>query len=243
MGVDLLNMRYIAGVDGTKKGWAVALASADDIDAETDFCVLESFREILEMKESQLIIGVDMPIGLSAGPSRYCDRKARDFLGWPRRTSVFSAPIRPALSSSSYKEAHSLTKSHSENGRGISRQSWAIFPKVREVDDLMSPALQKRVIEVHPEVVFAAIGDGPLKQSKKKKEGFESRLRLIKDKFPDVEKHVNKHWGIRDDVLDAYAALFTALSHLEGKTRTLPAEPPVDEMGLRMEIVYPVVSD
>ena len=28
MGVDLLNMRYIAGVDGTKKGWAVALAEA-----------------------------------------------------------------------------------------------------------------------------------------------------------------------------------------------------------------------
>jgi predicted RNase H-like nuclease len=41
-----------------------------------------------------------------------------------------------------------------------------------------------------------------------------------------------------DDILDAFAALWSAERVLRGDARTLPCRPPVDQRGLRMEIVY-----
>jgi predicted RNase H-like nuclease len=40
-----------------------------------------------------------------------------------------------------------------------------------------------------------------------------------------------------DDLLDAFAACWSAERVLAGRARTLPAMPPMDEHGLRMEIV------
>jgi predicted RNase H-like nuclease len=42
----------------------------------------------------------------------------------------------------------------------------------------------------------------------------------------------------RDDIIDALAALWTAERIARGEARMLPPQPPVDEMGLRMEMVY-----
>ncbi|MBI4571221.1 MAG: DUF429 domain-containing protein, partial [Chloroflexi bacterium] len=42
----------------------------------------------------------------------------------------------------------------------------------------------------------------------------------------------------RDDLYDACAAAWTAARFARGEHGTLPAEPPTDSRGLRMEIVY-----
>ena len=41
-----------------------------------------------------------------------------------------------------------------------------------------------------------------------------------------------------DDILDAFAGLWTAERIYKGEAKTLPENPPVDPMGLRMEMVY-----
>jgi len=41
-----------------------------------------------------------------------------------------------------------------------------------------------------------------------------------------------------DDLLDAFAVLWTARRIAEGKAVTLPARPPLDSFGLRMAIAY-----
>jgi hypothetical protein len=55
-------------------------------------------------------------------------------------------------------------------GRAISKQTFNISPKIREVDLLMTAALQDRVYEVHPEC-FHALNGSPLSHGKKKPEG------------------------------------------------------------------------
>ena len=149
---------WIAGVDGCKKGWAVGYAPGHDLKRHR-FITLPDFESILVFKPCLSIIMVDIPIGLTEGKPRQCDMEARDILEWPRRNSVFPAPIRPALKARDYQEAHRLTKEHHPRAKGISRQSFGIFAKVKEVDDLMTPALQDRVIETHPEVIFWALNN------------------------------------------------------------------------------------
>ena len=41
-----------------------------------------------------------------------------------------------------------------------------------------------------------------------------------------------------DDILDAFAALWTATRIFEGRARSLPERPPIDAAGLLMRILY-----
>jgi predicted RNase H-like nuclease len=230
---------WIAGVDGCKGGWAVAHAPHNDLKSHR-FLTLPDFKSILEFRPFLSIIMVDIPIGLTEGDPRQCDMEARDILEWPRRNSVFPAPIRSALKALDYQEAQRLTKERHPRGSGISRQSFGIFAKVKEVDDLMSPALQDRVIETHPEVIFWALNNKKaMKHSKKKKPGFDERFAILGRLMPGIPEVVEDHRGIKDDVIDAYAALWTAFQYKQGRWRRIPDSPVLDAEKLRMEMVFP----
>jgi predicted RNase H-like nuclease len=114
--------------------------------------------------------------------------------------------------------------------------------KIDEVDALMSPELQRRVVEVHPEVSFATMNnDVALKLSKKTAAGRALRIGLLGQAWGvDVGALVQKHRGKDakpDDILDAMAACWTAERVLRGEAEWLPPVPPVDSRGLRMAIV------
>jgi predicted RNase H-like nuclease len=53
----------------------------------------------------------------------------------------------------------------------------------------------------------------------------------VRDRFPAKDV-------AHDDILDAFATLWSAERILRGESRSLPESPPTDEFGLRMEIVY-----
>ena len=159
--------------------------------SERRHCIAHSASELLSLPEEPAIIAIDIPIGLleSAEPGgRECDRKARRLLGQPRGSSVFSPPVRGALSIRDYWKALSINRSSSSHRTGISRQCFGIFPKLQEIDSLMTPSLQTRVKEVHPEVCFYAMnGDKALEYSKHKKQGLSLRRRFLEDVgFGDV---------------------------------------------------------
>ena len=126
----------------------------------------------------------------------------------------------------------------------MSRQAWLISPKIREVDDLLcrNPSLQGKVREVHPEISFFFLaGKQPMQYNNKKPEGFSERLSLLMDYFGEVVQKVLAERRPadfeRDDVLDAFAALWTAERIIRGEAETIPKNPPVDRHGLRMAIV------
>lgn len=227
------------GVDGCRGGW-IAVAH-DPAAGPLTPRVHPDFAALLAAYPETAPIGVDIPIGLSAGAPRHCDLAARRLLG-PRRSSVFPAPDRRLLDAADYREA--LDRSRALTGKGISRQAFNIFAKVAEVDRAITPDLQLRVIEVHPEVSFWALnGERPMTHAKKRPEGFAERRAALLAAFDiDIPDRAVARTlappAAPDDLLDAMAAAWTARRWAEGRASTLPATPARDDRGLRMEIVY-----
>ena len=173
---------------------------------------------------------------------RGCDKAARVLLGQPRGRSVFSPPARPTLRARRFEEALRLNRATSPRALGISRQSFGILPKIRQVDELITPGLQDRILEVHPELVFYELNDAkPLVERKKSREGRNLRTRLLERTWEgDVSELVETARNskvARDDIIDAMAACWTAERVLKGRDVRLPSEPKRDSRGLRMEMV------
>jgi predicted RNase H-like nuclease len=224
--------RDVAGVDGCKRGWVVALVPERD-DGPTSVHVVSSFGDVLALRP--VSIAVDMPIGLpNAGP-RACDIATRARLG-VRRSSVFPSPIRPMLEATSYAEA--LTIGRRVDGRGLSRQAFNLIPRVRDVDQHITRRKQARIGEAHPELCFALLLGGPCAASKKSAEGRAERLAAIARAYPDaLERIAEPHPGAAlDDVLDAYALTVTARRLNEGTVVRL-GDGARDSKGLRQEVI------
>ena len=169
---------------------------------------------------------------------------ARRFLGHPRASSVFPAPAREALKCPDYATAS--RSNQEETGRKLTKQTFAIIPKIREVDTLLRVCGKARRIvrEVHPEVCFRGFAGRPMTVNKKRPEGYRERVAVLGRLRPCVEREIEdmvaRHRGrgvARDDVVDAVAAAITAASD-SSDLRTLPETPERDSEGLPMEMVY-----
>ena len=191
----------MAGVDGCAAGWIVVTSN--------DVVVLPSLRV-----DQFGLVGVDMPIGLLDGPPRACDVAARKYLG-PARSSVFPAPPRAALACADYPSA--LAVARAATGRGISKQTFNIMQKVAELDDLIDSGTRCSLIEVHPECTFKMLNDDRNLPSKKTNDGRVMRRRLLAEHF-DIPLHAPKGASI-DDLLDAYAVLWSAQRFRRGEHR------------------------
>ena len=211
-------------------------------DGQISWEVMPSVHHLFELSAAPDLLAVDIPIGLPSSGSRECDVQARRLLGRGRASSVFPAPIRRVLTASSHAEA-SESRFLAE-GKRISIQAWAIVPKIREVDEFMrgTHPTRDRVREVHPEVCFYYMAGGrPMSAAKKRKAGREERAALLRVQFGesvDAALGDRRRLGCEaDDILDAFAALWTARRIRGGNEVCLPHDPPLDEYGLRMEMV------
>lgn len=237
-------MIYYVGIDGCKAGWfTVGLF-------ESGLWNLSVFPDISQLwntlYEAQSLL-IDIPIGLREGgvEGRACDTAARRLLGSPRASSIFTPPIRPALEFNDRKKASE--KNRSLTGRRIGVQSWAIAPKIQEVDQFLTskPAARKKIREIQPEVLFWALnGRKAMSNKKSLRAGFEERLRVLRRYFSRsdalVEEALNsfpRNKVSRDDILDALAAAVTALFGNLCLV-SIPEEPELDPLGLPMEMGY-----
>jgi len=244
---DADHKRWVAGVDGCPAGWVVALVNADDLsEVRCDICF--TFQDVLALEPAPVTIAVDMPIGVpdvAIKGGRVCDNEARSRLGG-RQSSVFAVPSRAALAETDYGRACTVNLDHSEPPRKVSKQCFMLFAKIREVDEMMTPELQNRVFEVHPELAFWALnGKTPLELPKKVKsrpdaDGLNLRKRLLVQAGFARADLENSRWPKSvvgpDDIIDAFAAAWSARRLLYGQAVTLPSPPPCDGRGLRMEI-------
>ena len=204
-------MTQVAGVDGCPKGWiAIVLEDGRFVRAER----ASTFTELLPQLTDARVIAVDIPIGLPDGPEpRKADVEARGLLG-PRSSSVFTTPPRAVLEATTYRKANHLSKQRFD--RGISAQSYALRPKIFQVD--ACAATDDRIYEVHPEVSFAAMGGAPLSHPKKVWNGLATRLLLLAENGIVVPANLQTAGAIpADDVIDAAAAAWSAMRIIEGR--------------------------
>jgi predicted RNase H-like nuclease len=227
----------MVGVDGCRGGWIAVI----DEDGRLNARVFADWSQLMTELSRATLIGVDIPIGLPGKGSRACDVEARRRLGRPRGSSVFPTPVRGVLKDGlSYREASDL---HRIDGRGLSQQAYQLLPKIRQVDDSLRADLdcQRRVIEIHPEVSFATWNQGqPMAYRKSQSAGRLERERLIDVQWPGERERlweaIRREDCARDDLNDAFAALWTARRVAAGTAGTLATAPEFDEVGLRMGI-------
>ena len=228
----------VVGVDGCPAGW-IAVRWGEQLSHH----LCKDFEAVLVLEAS--VIAVDMPIGFPLMSGRAVERPVRAKLG-KRQSSVFQVPSRAAIMCGDYRQSCAVNLRNSDPPRKISKQIFNIFPKMCEIDALMSPALQSRVFEVHPELAFWAMnGQRPLDLPKKVKgrpdaAGLDLRRALLAEAgFPlsRLPPPTYKRADVgADDLLDACAACWSARRILDGASICFPVDPSCDERGLRMEI-------
>ncbi len=241
------------GIDGCRGGWlAVRRRSGASALAIEVSCV----RELTDVLGSNAtahsgarprMTAIDMPIGLLDRPQaggRPCDTAARSELGG-RASSIFSPPSREVLGAKSFEETR---------GFGLSLQSFHLLPKIRELDEWMTPGRQRTLREAHPELVFRRLAGRSLEHPKRRPEGLRERLAILRadgrfgsprSRRPDmryldrIRAETPRPRGVtfaRDDLVDAMVLALAAEDIVAGRAARYPGKPKRDNHGLQMEI-------
>lgn len=231
----------VAGIDGTKAGWVVVAQDEHGLSAFAAESISDAFLRLADAA----FVAIDMPIGFldaAAKGGRVCEQLARAAM--PGRAScVFSSPTRAALSAGDYPEASAINRLSSPAGLGLSKQSFALFAKMREVDDFLTPERQKVLFEVHPELSFTRLAEaagvmGRL-ATKHEFDGLSSRVDLLARVGMDPRGLLKARATLKaksDDILDATVACWTASRRAAGMAMRYPAAPARDSRGLFMEM-------
>jgi len=219
----------VLGVDGCRGGW---LAAALDDDDQVTWRWTGDIQELL--RRSADVVAIDIPIGLPDSGIRSCDVQARAALG-RRGVTVFPAPLRPVLGCTTYAEARRLLAA--AGGRSMSAQAFGIVAAVRQVDAAITPADEARVVEAHPELAFARMGDAVALPGKRTVDGAALRVQRLATWLPAVATivaNVPARAG-PDDALDALACAWVARRWRAG-TACVLGDGARDSRGLVMRI-------
>lgn len=224
----------LAGIDGTRSGWVAVVADAGmpasaQLSHVTD---LESFVMTTDFAV------IDMPIGFVSGPDgRNVETAMRAFLPG-KSSSVFPTPCREALLEPVYHDASWVNER--VLGKRLPKQTFMLFPKMREVDGVVRKLGQARLREGHPEVSFAAMAGSPVISRKREAIGQAERARLLTVEgvlVSDLMLGLERWMGSADDVLDAAALWWSANRFVRGAHLTLPPVPLRDPEGLEMSVI------
>jgi predicted RNase H-like nuclease len=178
-------------------------------------------------------VGIDVPIGLRDDGRRACDEDARRRVG-ARRSSVFPAPSRYVLEAASYADARQILRDRG-GGAAMSAQAFGIVRAIKAVDDVMTRALERRVVETHPEVSFAAMAGDDL-AAKKTTAGVAQRIRALSAWLDVLAALAEVPRGVPiDDALDALACAWSAQRFAAGQAEIL-GDGTRDPRGLLMRI-------
>ena len=223
-----------AGLDGCRAGWVAAVALRAPPGGEST--ALRRFATIDDAvrwwEDATVGVGprppmaIDMPIGLPARHEpRACDVQARRRLG-RRWMCVFAPPDRELLGhdfAAAREIVHRRRAADPARSYAVAtHETVNIAPKIAGVDRVLraSPGRADWLIEVHPELSFRTLAGEDL-APKRSSGGAACRRALVAARFPDAPQRLDAvRWRRRevgaDDLLDAYAALWTAQRFVAG---------------------------
>lgn len=231
--------RYI-GVDGCKDGWIAAILE--------DGCLeVKRFASIVQLVEAYPEFDsflIDMAIGLPETlEDNRPDSAARRMLA-PRGSTVFPVPARQAVYAVS--EEQQKKENLAVLGKSLAKQSMAIIPKIRELDEFLQAHREYRnvICESHPELCFAVLNGEVLRSKKRELEGFNERIHILSDYLghDNTEGLWDESKMLRcnpDDILDAVCLAVVAELKAQGNYTTVPKKPGRDARGLLMQMVVP----
>lgn len=227
----------VAGVDGCPGGWLAAVVDLTGGVVTATWQVLADAASVAGLLQEERLdaIAVDVPIGLPLPGPRAADVLARGRLG-RRACCVYPAPPRPVVAENDFWRANAVSRE--VTGKGLSKQAFYIADRIADFDRLMTPELQERIVECHPEVSFLALA-GEVLPSKKTAVGLAARRTAIAGVWPGAESsldHVPRR-ATAADARDALVCAWTAARWVTGEVERLPAVADRDARGLRMEIV------
>jgi predicted RNase H-like nuclease len=207
----------VLGVDGCKQGWVGVVWDG----RSTEVLIAPTIGELVAQAGDVEAVAIDIPIGLPESEARVAEKLARGLLPG-RASTVFNAPAAAVLDQPDYHAANAANRD--ALGLGLSKQTWYLVPKIRDVDEWLRTRPAVRVVEAHPEVCFAAMNGGVLVEGKTSAAGEAHRRRLLADHGLDVVTEIRR--GVAtDDVLDAAATAWTARRVADGIADRLPPEP------------------
>ena len=236
-----LNKLYL-GIDGYKNGWCCCI-----IDRTISIELFSNFLELVNNFKDAKSIFIDIPTGLSSlNIERTIDSSIRKLLPKNKKSSVFTPPCRESLKMKDYYNGNNVNRK--VIGKGISIQAWNIGNKIIEVDNVLrtKSSLNDIVHESHPELCFCYIKDyQSINFNKKTSEGFEERINIIENFFPNTNQLVqstfeeNKKEHIKkDDILDAIILAISAKEWKNNGSRTIRQKEENDEMNIPFGIFY-----
>ncbi len=135
---------------------------------------------------------------------------------------MFNAPVRDVLSAKTYDDA--LRISRLRCGKGISKQTWHLVPKIAEVGAWLGAAPYP-VYEVFPEAAFGAMVGRVVAEPKRSRDGEEIRRRALDEQ--GIAPPARVAGAGRDDLLDACAVAWSARRLAHGLGVCVPDPPPV----------------
>lgn len=228
------------GVDGCRNGWIAAVLDHGELRLEN----YESINSLVERYPSFDAFLIDMAIGLRNHSDQVRpDDAARRELG-VKGSSVFPIPSREAIYSNgeeAQKKANLRTL-----GKSLAKQSIAIIPKIREVDEFLNshPEYNNRILESHPEVDFSRLNGSVLMSRKKEEPGTSERIAVLsefldrKELFEIYDKAKELKCN-QDDLIDAICLAVTGALYAHGQCDRVPEKPEPDENGLLMQLTVP----
>lgn len=206
----------VLGVDGCKIGWVGVLWG----DACT-VLVAPTIGDLVTLAGDVEAVAIDIPIDLPVATPRTVEALARKRLPG-RASTVFNAPASSVLEVPDYHTGNAANRA--ALGLGLSKQTWYLVPKIRDVRDWLATGPPVPVVEAHPEVCFAAMNGGVLVDGKTTAAGEALRRRLLLDHGLDVATDSRRGVAV-DDVLDAAAVAWTARRVADGIAERLPPQP------------------
>ena len=220
-------MSTVIGIDGCRAGWIITQVLDNQL---ISFHIIKNLNDDYLKQIKLSYIGIDIPLQLSQTGKRLAEIEARSLLK-KRACTIFSPPTLNALRAKNYIDACEVN--FKECGKRISKQSWNLFPKIKEAHKFLeNNSISKlEVFEVHPELSFMAMNDMNLIDASKKTEtGKEIRIKLIQKFFPNfsfesVRNQYKKNQVLDDDILDSISVLWSTQRIVDNIAQFVPKDP------------------
>ena len=221
----------VVGVCAFAHGWVGVVLR----DGRFDRAVLApALFQLIADSCGTIVFGVDCPLGALPDRWRAADTAAADYVG-PRRGSIFRVAPLPVWQEADFAAA--LKRCKALTGQNLSRQAWAVRPKILEANALWAhhPGL---LVEAHPEVSFRAMAGRVLPDAKKTWTGQAIRRELLAGNGIVLPERLGPAGQAPpDDLLDAAAVAWTAHRKATHTACSHP-DPPEQHNGSTIAIWY-----